>query len=161
MTATESRTCDPPTTHRYEYRGSVRVCWRCGHLFPQDEVKAASPEAEGLDVEAVRLLVDDALQYGIAFLNDPEGLASSREEWRDLLRSALHAFRAATPPTSGSHEPEGLPAAPAALDVDRLLKAARIMSHEDTDYLQPAITIPELEEILARLSSPEASDDAG
>ena len=44
-----------------------------------------------LDVERL----DEAIQFAIAFMNDPEGLADKREEWRDDLRGALHNLRAA------------------------------------------------------------------
>jgi hypothetical protein len=57
--------------------------------------------------------IDDAMQYAIAFMNDPEGLAGSREEWRDRLRDALHVVRALAASDAG----------PAGIDVERLARA--------------------------------------
>jgi hypothetical protein len=53
--------------------------------------------------------IDDAMQYAIAFMNDPEGLAGSREEWRDRLRDALHVVRALAASDAG---PDGIDVEP-------------------------------------------------
>ena len=55
------------------------------------EAAAEPAAAEPPAVDRLR----EAAEYALAFLNDPEGLASAREEWRLKLRDAL---RAAQPP---------------------------------------------------------------
>jgi hypothetical protein len=61
----------------------------------RERILAIEREAGSTDaLRAALVPVDDAMQYAIAFMNDPEGLAGSREEWRDRLRDALHVVRA-------------------------------------------------------------------
>ena len=62
------------------------------------EPTPAVPRGSTVALRAALDPIDDAICYGIAFLNDPEGLAPAREEWRDQLRAALHSLRALASP---------------------------------------------------------------
>jgi hypothetical protein len=93
----------------------------------RERILAIEREAGSTDaLRAALVPVDDAMQYAIAFMNDPEGLAGSREEWRDRLRDALHVVRALAASDAG----------PAGIDVERLARAiSRFMPpHEPVPY---------------------------
>jgi hypothetical protein len=76
----------------------------------RERILAIEREAGSTDaLRAALVPVDDAMQYAIAFMNDPEGLAGSREEWRDRLRDALHVVRALAASDAG---PDGIDVEP-------------------------------------------------
>lgn len=58
------------------------------------EADRDSLKAERDALAAALRNLDDAAQYGLAFLNDPEGLQSARDEWRQKIRTAINEARA-------------------------------------------------------------------